>query len=265
MKIKEDLHVHTYLSACARNDAHAIDYVRMAEELGLTTIAFTDHLWDSAIPGASDWYKPQDMAHIEQLRAELAELPPSGVRVLFGAETECAADGTVAISEEAAARLDVLLVPNSHTHMLDFIMPREFDNVPDKHGAFLLRRFHSIVNSPVARYITAVPHPFYACGKSEEYKEKVLATITDAQFAECFAAARERNIALEFNTATLICVRRDRGLGDEFIRMYTLAREAGCRFTVGSDAHAPAHMVSLKAALPFLEAAGITEDMLLRP
>ena len=265
MHITEDLHLHTYLSKCAKNGGHARDYVAQAQSEGLSVIAFTDHMWDSAVPGASDWYKPQDMAHIGQLRAELAELPAGPVRVLFGCETECDKNGVVGITQEAASRLDILLVPNSHTHMLDFVMPREYNGIPDKHGAFMVRHFMDIIRSPVARYITAIPHPFAAVGKSASEKEEILASISDAAFAECFAAAREMDIALELNTSVFACIPEQQLRTGEFARMYMIAREAGCRFTFGTDAHAVAHMVTLPAALPLLDAAGITQDMILVP
>ena len=159
---KYDLHVHTSLSSCAKPEASAAGYIALAKEMGLTTIAFTDHLWDSAIPGASDWYKPQNFEHICQLKKELPAADPS-LKILFGCETECDMHGTVGVSEEVAAQLDVLLVPNSHTHMR-FVMDRALREDDAAHGLYMVKHFMQIMESPLAKYITAVPHPFSAVG-----------------------------------------------------------------------------------------------------
>ena len=70
---KHDLHIHTSLSSCAKPTALAADYIVRAKEMGLNTIAFTDHMWDSAVPGASKWYEPQNYEHICRLKAHCTE------------------------------------------------------------------------------------------------------------------------------------------------------------------------------------------------
>ena len=195
---KYDLHVHTSLSSCAKPEASAAGYIARAKEMGLTTIAFTDHMWDSAVPGASNWYVPQNYEHICQLKKELPAADPS-LKILFGCETECDKYGTVGISEEVAAQLDILLVPNSHTHMRDFVIPSEDRDDIIRHGKFMVKHFMDIVNSPVAKYITAIPHPFCAVGCPEA--QQVLDSIPDSALKECAAAAKEKDIALEINTS----------------------------------------------------------------
>ena len=80
---KYDLHIHTRLSSCAKPEALAADYIARAKEMGLSAIAFTDHMWDSAVPGASNWYKPQNYEHICELKKELPAADPA-LKILFG-------------------------------------------------------------------------------------------------------------------------------------------------------------------------------------
>ena len=256
---KYDLHVHTSLSSCAKPEASAAGYIALAKEMGLTTIAFTDHLWDSAIPGASDWYKPQNFEHICQLKKELPAADPS-LKILFGCETECDMHGTVGVSEEVAAQLDVLLVPNSHTHMR-FVMDRALREDDAAHGLYMVKHFMQIMESPLAKYITAVPHPFSAVGCPTV--ENVVNLLPTSAIEECCAAAREKNIALEINTACFPGMEGEAIANSAFVRVFQLAREAGCRFTLGSDAHDHAGMRTLPKAEIFTRAAGITEDMFL--
>ena len=44
------------------------------------------------------------------------------------------------------------------------------------------------------------------------------------------------------------------------IRFLSLAKQAGCKFTFGSDAHAPERQKQLPELTTFIEAVGITED-----
>ena len=87
--IDHDLHIHTELSSCSRDpDQNAAFLLKYAKTNGLTTICVTDHFWDETVPGASNWYMPQNYAHICALKKEL---PPSdsSLKILFGCECEC--------------------------------------------------------------------------------------------------------------------------------------------------------------------------------
>jgi len=260
--VQQDLHIHTSLSSCAKPEAVAADYIAHAREIGLKTIAFTDHMWDSAVPGASSWYAPQNFEHILQLKKEL---PPSddSLKILFGCETECDKYGTVGISEEVAAQLDILLVPNSHTHMRDFVIPSEDRDDIVRHGKFMVKHFMDIVNSPVAKYITAIPHPFCAVGCPEA--QQVLDSIPDIALKECAAAAKEKDIALEINTSGYGKMSDAELASSAFVRLYDIARRTGCRFTIGSDAHELSRMDNLPKAEIIMKAAGIDASMLLWP
>jgi HisJ family histidinol phosphate phosphatase len=257
---KYDLHIHTSLSSCAVPEATAAGYIALAKEMGLETIAFTDHMWDSAIPGASNWYKPQNYEHICRLKAELPEADPS-LKILFGCETECDMHGTVAISEEVAAQMDILLVPHSHTHMKDFVIPAATREDDAAHGMFMVKHFMHIMESPVAKYITAVPHPF-AVLRCPTFRN-LMNSIPNSALEECCAAAAEKGIALEINTSC-IPAEEEEIRRSEFVRVFDIARQAGCRFTVGSDAHDIVGMKNLPRAEIFARIVGITEDMFLK-
>ena len=65
--VDHDLHIHSQLSSCSSDPRQTKERIlQYAKENGLKKICLTDHFWDSKVPGASFWYKPQDFAHIEQ-------------------------------------------------------------------------------------------------------------------------------------------------------------------------------------------------------
>ena len=237
MKITSDLHVHTALSSCAKPEATVAFYMDKAREIGLKTLGFTDHLWDSAIPKANGFYRPQDFAHILQIKEELEKADKTGIdRILFGAEGEYDPyRHGVALTPAVAEQLEVLLVPNSHTHMM---MPKDYYDPPRRHAEFMIEAFYDIINSEIAPYVTAIPHPFAAVACAKYYSSRVpVATITDDEFKACFAAAAEKGIAMEINPNFFRNQTKEQIDADQFTRMFRIARDMGCLFTVGLDSH----------------------------
>lgn len=235
MKITADLHVHTGLSSCAKETATAPGYMSAASELGLCCVGFADHMWDENIECPYDWYKPQTFKRISEARRTLISTGEKyGIKILVGCETEYDyAKRNVAITPETASKLDFVLAPVSHTHIT---MPKEFYSDINKHADYMLNAWYDIMESKAAKYITAIPHPFFAISCPYDNRE-VMRRITDKQFRDCFTAAKENDIAVEINSKSYKGRSVSQIINDESIRMYSIAKECGCLFTFGSDAH----------------------------
>lgn len=248
MIITHDFHIHTNLSLCAAKEATLEMYARKAKELGLKKMAITNHLWDHVIP---DWereenvefYSVQDVPYISRIKDELKALNNGVTEFLFGSEAEYSFEHRKpAISVEAAEQMDVLLVPNSHTHLT---MPKSFYYPPQKHADYMVDAFMDIVNSDVEKYITAIPHPFLAVCCPYDNRE-LLALISDDEFKACFTAAAEKNIALELNPNYIKGKTLAEAYSDPILRMFKIGKECGCKFTVGSDAHSEAGLENFR-------------------
>ena len=238
--LSHDIHVHTCLSACSGDPEAVPDgMLAAAARYGLQTIGFADHLWDAAVPGASDWYRPQDLAHISRIRAQMPA-DTHGVRVLIGCETEYVGGGVVGISPEAAEGLDFVLVPHSHFHMEGFVRPAEI-RAPREVAELMRQRFAEVVGLEVT---TGVAHPFLPCGFSEQTDE-IIGEIGDGEFTDVFARAAERGVSLEITTGAFPSINggETEGFHDQtFLRVYGLGMEAGCVFHLASDTHSLAGM-----------------------
>jgi histidinol phosphatase-like PHP family hydrolase len=252
MQVTHDLHVHTNLSLCAEPETNLQGYIQWAKAAGIKTLAVCNHLWDHAVPGRNPWYDAQDFNHICKIRDEIKQIEDPDIKILFGAETEyCYQEHKIAISEEAAAQLDVLLVPNSHTNLS---MPQEFYPNLQRHADFMLRAYHDILDDPNSKYITAMAHPFVAmeCPYAEEL---LIPFISDSQFRECFEETAAKNIAVEIN-ATIFCKKTPSQIrNSEFLRILQIARDCNCMFSFGSDAHSYNRM-------KYVQVCGIVADML---
>ncbi len=259
LEIDHDLHVHTYLSACCSDpdNQRPAKILARAEELGLKTIGFADHLWVNPDLEPSNWYRPQDESQIARLRADLAAVSTS-TRVLVGCESETIAPGKFGITREMAEQLDFVLLPCNHLHMLDFVEQPASDRPRDV-AEHLLRLFRSAVESGLA---TAIPHPFTAPGFMDRF-DALVASVSEAEFLDVCGLAAERGVALEITRGFVPPAPgpdRPSWSLETPLRFLRLARQAGCTFTFGSDAHCFADVGSVADIRLIVDALDLTRD-----
>ena len=125
MKPVIEMHTHTRISSCCHDDnACLATYIDKAAQIGVQVLGISDHCWDHPrMPGASPWYQKQDVAWVDQIRKELP-IDTKGIKLFIGLESEyCGMSDTIGMSAEAAAGFDYVLIPHSHVHMKNFVMP----------------------------------------------------------------------------------------------------------------------------------------------
>ena len=300
MKAFCDVHTHNFLSRCSHdNQATPASYIERAAELGLRVLGFANHCWDERVEGASAWYHDQSLAFQMQIRNNIPE-DTKGVRVLVGIESEYyAMSDTLGITAEGAKenKLDFVLIPHSHVHMRNYVMPfapeeaekraqltaflREqapfpmddetIENLVDSYprrkmitdfptyveyvSDFMAKSFEDLMNNKeFNKLIQVVPvsiaHPFQPCGDSD-LRCFMLERIPDETFLRLFGMAAEKGVGLEINTSCS---------DPELLRITRLGRQAGCRFTLGSDAHSIESLDSIQKTEETIEALGLTED-----
>ena len=127
MKPIVDMHTHTFISDCCSDEtANAQNFLDKAAEVGIQVLGITDHCWEHPkMPGASPWYAKQDIPWVKQIEKELP-VDTHGIKFYIGIESEyCGMSDTIGISAEGAAQFDYVLIPHTHTHMKNFVMPRD--------------------------------------------------------------------------------------------------------------------------------------------
>ncbi|HUT01692.1 MAG TPA: hypothetical protein VM031_04510 [Phycisphaerae bacterium] len=256
MIIDHDVHVHTNLSSCCHDPEFTVAVaVEAAAEMGLRTLGIANHCWDAAVPGASDWYRPQDIDHVLSAREQLPA-ETGGVRVLIGCETEYCGGGKFGISPAGAERLDFVLIPHSHFHMAGFTVPTGLSRAEDV-ARMLVERFVEVVESGLA---TGIAHPFLTLG-FEDGLDAILALIPDGQYEDCFGRAAEADVSVELHVDMFPSILgAERSWTDEtFLRIMGFARRAGCRFHFTSDAHDLPRLRSVVKLQPFADQLGLTD------
>ncbi len=261
MKITHDLHIHTYLSACckAKEQMTVANIIEAASELGLETIGFSDHVWMNEAIEPSGFYKSQGASQIARLRSDLAECKDIPLRISVGCEADTRAPGEFSITPEFAESLDHVLLSCSHFHMTRFV-EQPADTAPASVAKHLIKFFTSGIRTGWA---TAIAHPFLPVGDTARL-DAILGSISEMEFKDVLGEAAERGVAIEIATGFLPDPANKETFSIETpLRMLALAKEVGCKFSFGSDAHDFTRLYRLPELHYFVNALNLTEKDLL--
>ncbi len=261
-KADHDLHIHSYLSSCSRDpEQNPGSILKYAEENGLSDICLTDHFWDSTIPGASKWYVPQNYEHI------IGSLPlpqSEKVRFHFGCETDLDKYMTLGISPEAMEKMEFIIIPTTHLHMKGFTID-EKDCTIEGRARVYVERLEGVMKMDLPFEKIGIAHltcPLIAKGDPDDHL-RVLDLITDDDYKRIFSMIAEKGAGFELNFpfTDYAGSRLER-----VMRPYFIAKECGCLFYFGSDAHHPRELAGavelFNAISDFL---GLTEENIFRP
>ena len=114
-KIDHDYHIHSHLSLCSDDPLQTPEAIfEYAKERKLSSICITDHYWDSAVEGASDWYKKQNFEHLS-LALPLPQA--DGIRFMFGCEGEMNKQMNISVPSSRFDDFDFIIIPTTHLHM----------------------------------------------------------------------------------------------------------------------------------------------------
>lgn len=254
-----DIHCHTHLSSCAKREATLKTMLAALKKSGVTVCGIANHLWDSAVPGASSWYAPQDINHNLTLREEYAALTPeerAGIKLYFGCETEYVGQGRISLKAESAKLFDYVLVSAHHFHMKNFVRPLELEDTPGI-CRLMLERFLECCNID---FVFGIVHPFMVLGYPGRIDE-ILKGFSDADLRRAFSYAAEKDKSVEINICTLYQDTKmtSDGFPEEYLRVFSIAAECKCKFHLGSDAHDTERVASERFAhaLKFAQKCGI--------
>jgi putative hydrolase len=207
--IRGDCHSHTDASD---GGSPLREMVETAQALGHDYLVITDHSPRLTVANglSADRLRAQ-LDDIAELNAELGA-ESGGFRVLTGIEVDINEDGSLDQDEDLLARLDVV-VASVHSKLR---MPR----------AEMTKRMLTAIDNP---HVDVLGH---CTGRMVTGTRKRPESQFDAEAV--FAACAERGVAVEVNS-------RPERL-DPPKRLLRLAVDAGCQFTIDTDAHAPGQL-----------------------
>lgn len=235
-QIDHDCHIHSFLSSCSNDPRQDERYILAnAKELGLSRIVITNHYWDSDVPGAPKWYQKQNFDHIS---TSLPLPKEEGIEFSFGCETELSADCRLACPPSRFDDFDFIIIPTTHLHIVDRDAPTE--GLVERRARLWVERLESVLDMPLPFHKVGIAH-LSTClmnwkNKSMEEYYATLAAIPEADMERLFTRAAALGCGIELNLEDM------RKGGDDLsvvLRPFHIAKACGCKFYLGSDAHAP--------------------------
>ena len=253
-----DLHVHTNLSLCAPKDTTVASFLPLCEQDGTRILGISNHLY---APKRLSCTYPENLAYALKIKEEVAALTPqTSVKILIGCEVETFYGQPPGLNREDAATFDYLLLAASHI----FNFPGEYQHLdlttPEKVKKLLIEQF---IRACLLEYDKPVGicHPLYpiCC----PFEQEVMDSFTDSEYETCFSLAAERNVSIEIHA----CFSRggtrldESGLSPSYLHLLEVAKDCGCKFHFGSDAHAPGGFLEIHKKLELAaKRLGITQE-----
>ena len=216
---RANLHTHSVFSGCAKREMDILSMVRRADELGLETIAVTDHFH-------SDTGDERLLEYIKSIKTAVSE---SGcrVKVLYGAELSAIGPGARLEAPETNAALDYRLYSTNHFHCPYWTQPEE--KTARGYALYMLDIVSELANSG---YADCIAHPFVGNYiHAVEDRHSVSAAITDNELGEILSVLRDTGVAYEINYRAAL------NFPEFSRRWWGIGKEVGVIFTIGTDAH----------------------------
>lgn len=255
--VDHDLHIHSCLSACSKDPEQTSEVILdYAKENGLKTICLTNHFWDDAVEGASEWYAPQTYQHL----AVAKPLPKAdGIRFLFGCETELNKDLVLGISPEKYDLFDFIIIPTTHLHFKGYTLSEEEAFNAQTRADVWIKRLDAVLNMDLPFHKIGLAH--LTCthlAPSREERLAVIDALPDKELTRLFNKAAALGVGIEINGSDM---KFQEGEAETVLRMYRIAKKCGCKFYLGGDAHRHWNFENLKQVLEqAVELLGLTEE-----
>ncbi len=234
--VDHDFHIHSHLSPCSGDPGQTPENIlSLCEKNGLKSICLTDHMWDSTCGIKVDgWYGSLNREHIRQA----LPLPQSEkTHFFFGCEADMDKNGVIGISDATIEELDFIVIATTHLHMGGFTI-RANTGLEERVRAWS-ERFETLLDRKFPFHKIGVAHltdsGLYGLPDELFAHLKVVKAIPETEYRRLFAKAAKAGIGIELNTGSIQMA--DERRWETEILPFRYAKEEGCKFYFGSDAH----------------------------
>lgn len=255
-----DFHCHSYLSPCSNDPTMTTEaMMKNAKERHLKAICITDHMWDMAYRTVDHFfYGHLDIPFIMKNR----DLPKDDtIPFFFGCETELPAEGIPALTREHFDLFDFVVIPPNHMHFIGLVRKEEIDT-PKKMALEMENRLENLLMQDLPFEKIGIAHLTCSLMFSEGSVADVVHEMNEARLLRIFAGYAKAGAGIEINTTCIHeCQKEFETRHDEMMLLYRIAKEAGCKFYLGTDAHFIREFSSLQENAPMMiRELGLTDD-----
>jgi len=238
--IDHDYHIHTHLSVCSGDPEQTTQRIlEFAKANHYKNICLTDHYWDETVEKlptgwASNFYQTQNFVHI----CKAKPLPQAeGVDFYFGCETEMDMHFRLGVPKERLDEFAFIIVATTHMHMDEFSVSKEDYRNPERLAKLWVERIDKLLDMDLPFYKIGLAHPTCSLinNESTEAFLKTVELIDKQEMARVFKKAAQKGMGIELNQWDAVGVMKY----DVVYNLFKTAKDCGCKFYLGSDAHHP--------------------------
>jgi histidinol phosphatase-like PHP family hydrolase len=234
-----DFHVHTRYSPCAWPEMLPKDIVDRARERGVKYLGLTDHVFGFTDP-----------AILKCVRQDCS--PRDGdPEVFFGCEADVMSVGSTTVTPEMIDTLDYIMVAANHfANDWQKMVEMPISNDPEVVGRHFLKMFNY---AATLDYADVIVHPFYVMPGS--FDVAAIYTLTEKDLIPGIESAAANGIAVEISRRSITPEHID------FLTpFYRLCKEAGVKFSVGSDSHRLEDVGRTDVLTPLIRELGLQDE-----
>ncbi len=258
--------MHSSRSFCSRDPEQTPEkLIAAAKADGFTEICVTDHFWDEAVPGIEGLELEQNYAN---LSANLPLPKDDEVTLHFGCETDLDSRFVLGIAPEHYDWFELILVSPSHMHLTGFTVQEDLTLA--QRSVLYYERNEAIFQMDLPFYKVGLTHfttghLVRGAGFSGKYPHlDVIDGISDSALYDLFHTVAQKRAGVELNFE-MSYYDNERDL-ERSLRPYYIAKDCGCRFYFGSDAHHPRSFLNRRACFEaIVEKLDLQESEKFRP
>lgn len=228
--VDHDFHIHSTISPCCHDEKQTpqaiLDY---GIKNGYRKICLTNHLWDEAVESEAQWHEEQRFSCL----CSALPLPQAeGIEFLFGAEADMDYNFVLGVGEKALEKLDFITVPTTHMHLAGNTV-REKIQTPEEAVPLWFQRLYKLLEKDLPWHKIGIAH--LTCGHILKGKTaEVVRLLPENELYNVFSLCAQKGVGIELNVKTLAMSEEEKAI---IMKPYFIAKDCGCKFYLGSDAH----------------------------
>ena len=242
--VDHDLHSHSYISPCSRDDRQTKQAIyAYALASGYKLMALTDHGWDTKVDdkGAVGWVGN----NMDRLRENLPLPQSKYCRFLMGCEIDMNRHGVFGLSPEERDRFEFIIASTSHLNLRHFtIDPETVGDDAASRKAYYQKRLHTLLDMEDLPFHKMGLAHFYTGNICNAEPIKCLSLFTENDLRDIFEKVKARGMGVELNFVPRAATAEDLEI---VLRPHRVAKDVGCKFYLGGDAHHPERFAERRA------------------
>lgn len=225
-----DFHIHSTVSCCCKDPLQTPERIlEYAKENGFGRICLTNHFWDENVPSEAEWIDEHSYSYL----VSVLPLPKcENIDFLFGAELDMDYNGVLGISQERLSSLDFVTVATTHMHLAGNTVKEKIQS-PEEAADIWLKKIRQLLSMPLPFHKMGIAHMTTGHIMKEKTPE-VIKLLSDTDLYDVFSDCAKKRIGIELNTKSIFNSEEEKEI---LLRPYFIAKDCGCKFYLGSDAH----------------------------